>query len=71
MHNYRACYNSGENMIQLTNVDTQKAVLIKKDCIVVIEDVGAYRILIYVRGKEHSRILIKEEIADVFALLGA
>jgi len=58
-------------MIALTNADTDKTILIRKDSIVTVEDVGAYRILIYVRAKEYAKLYVKEDVEHILPLFSA
>jgi len=56
-------------MILLTSQDTSREILINLTGIVIIEDVGSYRIVVYktTNSRSISKIEVKESIKDIYA----
>jgi hypothetical protein len=54
-------------MILLTDSISGRGILLNKTAIVCIEDVGAYRLVTYLIGKENSSVAVKEEIDAIAA----
>jgi len=56
-------------MIQLTNQDTGKQVILNKDKIIRIEDLGSYRIIVFqITNSQSDYIYIMENISDIWKL---
>jgi hypothetical protein len=56
-------------MILLTSQDTGREILINLTGIIIIEDVGSYRIVVYktTNSGSISKIEVKESIKDIYA----
>lgn len=57
-------------MILLTNFDNNKRVLVSKKSLIIIEDVGSYRIVVYKTTEgSSSKFYVIESIEDISMLL--
>lgn len=57
-------------MIHLTNQDTGKSVIINKDKIVRIEDLGSFRVLVFqVTNSQSDKVYIVETVLDILKLM--
>jgi hypothetical protein len=56
-------------MIMLTNQDTGKSIILNKDKIVRIEDLGSYRILVFqVTSSQADKVYVIETISDIWRI---
>ena len=59
-------------MILLVSQDTGREILINSSSIVLIEDLGSYRVVIYKTTSSHgaSKVYVKESIRDIHEKIG-
>jgi hypothetical protein len=56
-------------VIHLTSQDTGKSIIINKDKIIRIEDLGAYRILVFqVTNSHYDKVYVIETISDIWRI---